>query len=209
MRAMSPLGQQPSPYAPPQPQQGGGQYAPPQGQQGQYGPQGGQQQQQQFGQQGPGPYGPQGGQQGPGAQQPPLQNLPSRGSSAAPPAPPAKKGPPPPKYPPGDREHIPESDKPAFHILSEHLQRLRQTTPPQQKRHVDDLERRIGSLFDALNCETLSRPVVDQLLQLTAAMQARDRPASLAIHMDLLTKGSQTDDIGLWMSGVKQLIMKL
>lgn len=30
---------------------------------------------------------------------------------------------------PGDREHIPESDKPAFHILSEHLQRLRQTTP--------------------------------------------------------------------------------
>ncbi|TFK96771.1 hypothetical protein BDV98DRAFT_608060 [Pterulicium gracile] len=209
MRAMSPLGQQPSPYAPPQPQQGGGQYAPPQGQQGQYGPQGGQQQQQQFGQQGPGPYGPQGGQQGPGAQQPPLQNLPSRGSSAAPPAPPAKKGPPPPKYPPGDREHIPESDKPAFHILSEHLQRLRQTTPPQQKRHVDDLERRIGSLFDALNCETLSRPVVDQLLQLTAAMQSRDRPASLAIHMDLLTKGSQTDDIGLWMSGVKQLIMKL
>lgn len=29
---------------------------------------------------------------------------------------------------------------------------------------VEDLERRINSLFDALNCETLSKSVVDQLL---------------------------------------------
>ena len=41
------------------------------------------------------------------------------------------------------------------------------------------------------------------------AMEARDREAALSIHVDLLTKGSQTDDIGLWMSGVKQLIMRL
>jgi len=74
---------------------------------------------------------------------------------------------------------------------------------------VDDLERRINPLFDALNCETLSKPVVDQLLVLTRAMESRDRPAALAIHVDLLTKGSQTDDIGLWMSGVKQLILRL
>ncbi|KAG6899933.1 hypothetical protein C0993_005235 [Termitomyces sp. T159_Od127] len=80
---------------------------------------------------------------------------------------------------------------------------------PQQKRLVDDLERRINPLFDALNCETLSRPVVDQLVVLTRAMEAHDRPAALAIHVDLLTKGSVTDDIGLWMSGVKQLIMRL
>jgi len=86
---------------------------------------------------------------------------------------------------------------------------MRQTTPPQQKRLVDDLERRINPLFDALNCETLSKPVVDQLLVLTRAMENRDRPAALAIHVDLLTRGSLTDDIGLWMSGVKQLIMRL
>ena len=42
-----------------------------------------------------------------------------------------------------------------------------------------------------------------------AAMEARDRDVALAIHVDLLTKGSQTDDIGLWMSGLKQLIMRL
>jgi protein transport protein SEC31 len=40
-------------------------------------------------------------------------------------------------------------------------------------------------------------------------MESHDRPAALAIHVDLLTRGSQTDDIGLWMSGVKQLIMRL
>jgi protein transport protein SEC31 len=93
---------------------------------------------------------------------------------------------------------------------------------------VDDLERRINPLFDALNCETLSKPVVDQLLVLTRgeplcislivrpdanrvgiAMESHDRPAALAIHVDLLTRGSQTDDIGLWMSGIKQLIMRL
>jgi protein transport protein SEC31 len=74
---------------------------------------------------------------------------------------------------------------------------------------VDDLDRRINPLFDALNCETLSKSVVDQLLVLTRAMEAHDRDAALAIHVDLLTKGSQTDDIGLWMSGLKQLIMRL
>lgn len=40
-------------------------------------------------------------------------------------------------------------------------------------------------------------------------MAAHDRPQALAIHVDLLTKGSLTDDIGIWMSGVKHLIMQL
>ena len=42
-----------------------------------------------------------------------------------------------------------------------------------------------------------------------AAMDAHDRNAAMAIHVDLLTRGSLTDDIGLWMSGVKQLIARL
>ncbi|KAK7443253.1 protein transport protein S31 [Stygiomarasmius scandens] len=137
---------------------------------------------------------------------------PPGGSGSAPPpraAPASKPAPPAPKYPPGDRSHIPEHALPAYTVLSEQLEKLKQTTPPNQKRLVDDLERRINPLFDALNCETLSKPVVDQLLVLTRAMEARDRPNALAIHVDLLTRGSQTDDIGLWMSGIKQLIMRL
>lgn len=44
---------------------------------------------------------------------------------------------------------------------------------------------------------------------LPPAMAAHDRDGALAIHVDLLTKGSLTDDIGLWMSGLKQLILRL
>ncbi|KAL0062586.1 protein transport protein S31 [Marasmius tenuissimus] len=137
---------------------------------------------------------------------------PPPGAGGPPPAsraPPQKAGPPPPKYPPGDRSHIPEHAQPAFVVISQQLERLKQVTPANQKRQVEDLERRINPLFDALNCETLSKPVVDQLLVLTKAMEAHDRAAALAIHVDLLTRGSQTDDIGLWMSGIKQLIMRL
>ncbi|KAI6121093.1 hypothetical protein F5141DRAFT_1087648 [Pisolithus sp. B1] len=116
--------------------------------------------------------------------------------------PPARAAPPPapaqPKYPQGDRSHIPESSMRIYSILSEQLQRMKQTVP-----------RRINSLFDALNCDTLSKSVVDQLNELTKAMEAHDREAALSIHVDLLTRGSQTDDIGLWMSGIKQLITRL
>ncbi|KAI0052035.1 hypothetical protein FA95DRAFT_1554003 [Auriscalpium vulgare] len=132
-------------------------------------------------------------------------------------APPAAAPPPPraapqapagPKYPPGDRSHIPDSLKPIFIVISANVNHLKQTTPPQQRRLVDDLERRVNPLFDALNCETLSRTVVDALLEMTKAMENHDRDAALAIHLDLLTR-SVSDDIALWMSGVKQLIMRL
>ncbi|KAI6026643.1 hypothetical protein BKA83DRAFT_95000 [Pisolithus microcarpus] len=136
---------------------------------------------------------------------------PSGGPSAA--RPPARAAPPPapaqPKYPQGDRSHIPESSMRIYSILSEQLQRVKQTIPAQQRRMADDLERRINSLFDALNCDTLSKSVLDQLNELTKAMEAHDREAALSIHVDLLTRGSQTDDISLWMSSVKQLIIRL
>lgn len=99
--------------------------------------------------------------------------------------------------------------RPVYTVISGQLEHLKQTTPPQQRRLVDDLERRINPLFDALNCDTLSKPVQEKLLVLTRAMEAHDRDAAMGLHMDLLTTGSLTDDIGLWMSGVKQLIMRL
>ena len=44
---------------------------------------------------------------------------------------------------------------------------------------------------------------------LVLAMEAHDRDQALAIHMDILTRASGTEDIGLWMSGIKQLIVRL
>ncbi|KAH9830086.1 uncharacterized protein C8Q71DRAFT_787175 [Rhodofomes roseus] len=120
-----------------------------------------------------------------------------------------RTGPPPSKYPPGDRSHISDEIQPVYVVLSGQLERLKQTTPPSQKRLVDDLERRINPLFDALNCDTLSKPVQEKLLVLSRAIEAHDRDGAMALHMDLLTTGSLTDDIGLWMSGVKQLILRL
>ncbi|KZT33889.1 hypothetical protein SISSUDRAFT_1053654 [Sistotremastrum suecicum HHB10207 ss-3] len=130
-------------------------------------------------------------------------------ATPATPGPPPPKAPVAPKYPPGDREHIPESSKPIYVVLSGEIERLRQTSAPQQKRIVDDTERRVNALFDALNCSTIPPPVIEQLNSLVQAVQARDREGALAIHMGLLTSASKTQDIGLWMSGVKQLLMRI
>ncbi|KAF6753615.1 hypothetical protein DFP72DRAFT_1010406 [Ephemerocybe angulata] len=138
---------------------------------------------------------------------PPPPGGPASGAPPRAPAAPARQGPPAPKYPPGDREHIPDHVRPAYNVLVENLNRFKQTTP--QKAVVQALENRLNGLFDALNCETLSPPVVDMLIVLCQAIGAHDRPAALAIHVDMLTRGSQTDDIGMWMAGVKQLIMRL
>jgi len=74
---------------------------------------------------------------------------------------------------------------------------------------VDDTERRLNALFDALNCETLSGPLVDQLNLLTQAMERGDQATALAAHVDMLTKASPGDEVALWMSGVKLLIMRM
>ncbi|KAI0703250.1 hypothetical protein C8Q76DRAFT_224028 [Earliella scabrosa] len=105
--------------------------------------------------------------------------------------------------------NAPPPRPPSSLCISGQLEQLKQITPPQQKRLVDDLERRINPLFDALNCEALSKPLCEQLLVLVRAMEAHDRDQALAIHMDILTRASGTEDIGLWMSGIKQLIVRL
>ncbi|EJD05585.1 WD40 repeat-like protein [Fomitiporia mediterranea MF3/22] len=139
---------------------------------------------------------------------PPPQGPPS--SSAGPPrTPAAKPGPPQPKYPPGDRSHIPESSRRSYEIFLQALERFKQTSAPPQKRMVDDTERRLNLLFDALNCETLSPPVIERLNVLSETMAAGDRQHSLALHAEMLAQCSRTDDIGLWMSAIKQLIMRV
>lgn len=67
---------------------------------------------------------------------------------------------------PGDRSHIPEAQKPIFGCLSRELARLKSTSPPGQKRMVEDTERRLNILFDALNCGTLDEKLIGGLGQL-------------------------------------------
>ncbi|KAF5344633.1 hypothetical protein D9756_011231 [Leucocoprinus leucothites] len=184
---------QPGPYAPPP--AASGHYAPPPS----HAPSG--------------PYAPPSGTGGSMAPPPPSGHYapppgPPRAAGApATSAPPAKAQPPPPNT--GRSNPYPDDVKPSFQVINEHLERLKQTTPPQQRRVAEDLDRRVNALFDALNCETLSKPVVEQLVVLTRAMAARDRPAALAMHVDLLTRGAPTDNITTWMPALKQLIMRM
>lgn len=67
---------------------------------------------------------------------------------------------------PGDRSHIPASLQPAYSTITGVLGQLR-TAFPAQKRLLDDVEKRLNPLFDALNCETLPEPVVEKLLVMT------------------------------------------
>jgi len=49
---------------------------------------------------------------------------------------------------------------------------------------------------------------VSYVLNVLPAMANHDRELALAIHVDILTRSSG-DDITVWMSGVKQLILRL
>lgn len=78
--------------------------------------------------------------------------------------------------------------------------------PAQQRRYLDDTQRRLNVLFDGLNCETVPLPIIAQLGEMIKAIAARDPQAALAMHVDMLTRGPSSDDMSVWMSGIKQLI---
>ncbi|KAN0064406.1 protein transport protein S31 [Thecaphora frezii] len=111
------------------------------------------------------------------------------------------------KYSPGDRSHIPENQKPILQTLLQELTRLKSVTPPTQKRMVDDTERRINLLLDHLNCGTVDAKMVQGLLQLVGAINARNQAAALSIHLQLAT--SATGDITAALVGVKMLISRM
>ncbi|KAM0749096.1 hypothetical protein T439DRAFT_349169 [Meredithblackwellia eburnea MCA 4105] len=187
----------PGPYAPPPGPGAGG--APPQ--QGQYAP-------------APAPSGPYA--PPPGATRPPgaPPSFPGAPGQAPPPRsqpspapPPPRPEPPKPKYPPGDRSHIPEASKPIFNLFSNELRRMRQITPPQQGKMLNDMEKRMNALFDMLNCETLSEPVVSRLLEITKAVEARNQPLALDLHLQMLTQGGP--ELSVFQAALKFLLQRM
>ncbi|SJX65258.1 related to SEC31-component of the COPII coat of ER-golgi vesicles [Sporisorium reilianum f. sp. reilianum] len=111
------------------------------------------------------------------------------------------------KYPPGDRSHIPENQRPIQHALQREVARLKSTAPPAQKRMVDDTERRINLLLDHLNCGTIDAKTVSGLMQIVAAIEARNKQAALNIHLQLVT--SSSGDVAAGLVGVKMIISRL
>lgn len=109
------------------------------------------------------------------------------------------------KYPPGDREHIPDRARPVFEILSADMQRVKSRAPPTFKLQVADTEKRLNILFDHLNNETLLRlDTVESMVELAQALSVRDYDNAQAIQLELHT--NKVDECGQWMVGVKRLI---
>ncbi|KAK0282526.1 protein transport protein S31 [Friedmanniomyces endolithicus] len=210
--------QQPSgPYGQPPPQQAGA-YAPLQSQPGTpYGQPPPQQQPSQPPQSAaPPPRGPPRGPQTPSnapparsGPAPAVQPLPQQASDAPSTenqAPRAAAAPAKPKYPRGDRSHIPASARPIVDILTPEVNRIKSVTPPEYKRQVDDMEKRINILFDHINNEDLlSEETVARLAEMSEAVGRKDWERAEEVFKEI-QGGLGPEEGGVWVVGVKRLI---
>ncbi|ORX62050.1 hypothetical protein DM01DRAFT_1331515 [Hesseltinella vesiculosa] len=131
---------------------------------------------------------------------PGAQNMPSPAPAKQSPAPPPQK----PRHPNGDRSHIPPAQRPIFDILSQEVQQQKQRCNPAQKKMLDDTEKRLNSLFDAINNGDLSDDVIQPMLKLAQAIQQRDFSGAHRIQVELVT--TKYTECGAWLLGVKRMI---
>lgn len=61
-------------------------------------------------------------------------------------------------------------------------------------------------LFDMLNNEEVSAPLVDQMLLLAQALQSKNYNTAYQIHLEL--HSTRTNEVSSWMTGVKRLIVE-
>ncbi|KAF8928264.1 protein transport protein S31 [Dissophora ornata] len=150
----------------------------------------------------PGPY---------AGQQPPMGGMASgmpqvlQQRPLTPAAPPTPPEPVKSRHPAGDRTHIPAGHRLIYNVLASELALARQYATPAAKRPLDDAEKKLNVLFDMLNNEEVSQPVVDQMLLLAQALQAKNYNSAYQIHLEL--HSSRTDEVSSWMTGVKRLIV--
>ncbi|KAI8868527.1 hypothetical protein GQ42DRAFT_103427, partial [Ramicandelaber brevisporus] len=114
------------------------------------------------------------------------------------PAPPASK------YPPGDRSHIPAQHRIIFTALNGEFERLRPMVASAQHKVVDETEKRLSTLFDGLNCETINPVVIPSLLQIAQAASARDYRQVQQIQLEITR--NHFDAASAWIVGIKGLV---
>ncbi|GAA5877749.1 hypothetical protein JCM8547_001527 [Rhodosporidiobolus lusitaniae] len=135
---------------------------------------------------------------------PPPPPMAGGGGAARPPPPPQAQGG---KYPPGDRSHVPPPYRPIFETLAGELRRLRQVTPPQQAKVINDTEKRLNVLFDALNCETIQPQTAKNVEAVTQAIAARNQQAALDAHLRMLT--AAPTEAAPWQAALKFVVSRL
>lgn len=130
---------------------------------------------------------------------------PSQSSTPQPPAPVEPPVEETPKHPPGDRSHISDEAMPIYQLLEQELNKVKPQVPATYKRQVDDIEKRLGILFDHLNNDDLLSPeTVTDMIALSQALVEGNYDTAAQIRLAILT--ARTDECGQWMPGVKRLI---
>ncbi|KAI8811836.1 hypothetical protein BJ742DRAFT_795709 [Cladochytrium replicatum] len=107
------------------------------------------------------------------------------------------------RHPPGDRSHIPAAQKPIVDGLEKLLAQAKLiflAQGPAQRKAYEDAEKKIHSLFDALNNAEGKPEVIELTLELVKALERKDSAGSHKILVDLMNKYEP------WMTGVKRLI---
>ena len=90
-------------------------------------------------------------------------------------------------------------------ILNEEFGRIKPRAPPSFKPHVNDVEKRLKSLYEHLRKgDLIKEDTVGQLLELAQALQARDFERAQALQSDI--HRDKVDECGQWMVGVRRLI---
>ena len=85
------------------------------------------------------------------------------------------------------------------------MSRVKARAPASFKPQVVDTEKRLDILYDHLNNEDLIKPgTVEQLVELSRALEARDFNRASEIQMDVHT--NKVEECGNWMVGVKRLV---
>ncbi|RMZ79568.1 hypothetical protein DV737_g3393, partial [Chaetothyriales sp. CBS 132003] len=109
------------------------------------------------------------------------------------------------KHAKGDRSHIPAQALPIFTILSAEMERVKARAPSSFQVQVKDTEKRLDILYDHLNNEDLLKPdTVQQLVELSQAMQAKDFTRAQEIQIEV--HRDKVEECGNWMVGVKRLV---
>ncbi|KAF2718460.1 hypothetical protein K431DRAFT_274712 [Polychaeton citri CBS 116435] len=116
-------------------------------------------------------------------------------SGTASPAPSLQPG----KHPRGDRSHISPAARPIPDILAPAVDRLKAAAPQKFKLQVDDTEKRLNILLDALNNSEIPDELVGELVELSRSIERKEWDEAQRLFGTLQAEG-------LWMVGLKRLI---
>lgn len=111
------------------------------------------------------------------------------------------------RHPPGDRSHISPADMAIVSLTTKALDEWKRNCAPQQKRALDDAERKMNTLFDLLNNGEVPGPVLTLLHSICKALDARQYQVALQTVVVMLTSHSQA--VSSWGNGLRRLCESL